>query len=375
MATSSRIEKVHIMVEPPSDWLVKPPAVSAPGNPEMLRAMLHGRTHMPGSGATIIRSLAGLYEELGLRVALFESSQAAQRVTKRIIGTPDPDDVFTVDYCTGHDLGSGEYVNIINRMSAATRLLEPFVMCMITTRLGVKNVIAQDEGAKFEGGDLNFIPRAINDSESVLITGGGANSRSNDSGREWLLKVLQPTHHITVVSDKFHKDLVSAFAQDTRGALVLALLALDCISNKDEVLAALSRLNIDVLPIPEEAADRCALNVSVNPGLLVGVQYNEKLSEVLRRGLPPGIEYHVLPHDLQHHTNGFVDMQGGANCSSGHLVVEPDDVDLSNGNIKRINEYLHSYNCEDELEAIAEQIGMSDAVMEQKERDNLSRAA
>lgn len=383
LGNSKELKKVHIMIKPPQDWLTQPPCVAADGDLVMLKAILAKKTHPAGSGAKVIQHLASLYKELGLHVALFESSKAAQRVSKRIIGQPNPDDVFTVDCLTGHELeypanhanvsgdkhslDSGKYANVINRMSAATRSLEPFVMQIIATRLGVKNIFTQPKEAKFEGGDFTFLPHALGESKSLLVTGGGVNSRSNEKGRQWLTNVLQPKNHLTVVSTEFHRDLVSVFVQDTRGKLVQAPLALDCIQNQEEVISKLKSLGVDIVPVPEEAVPQCAVNLLVHPGLLVGMQSHAKLTEVIENGLPPGVTYHALPSKLHSDMAGFIDMQGGANCVSGHVLVDPeDDLDISAENIAKINSTLHSKDLEDYLQAKAEEIGMKEAVEEAK---------
>lgn len=376
------LEKVHLMIQPPHDWLTKPPAVAADGNPEMLQAILDQKTHPAGSGALVIQNLAALYRHLGFQVALFESSQAAQKVTQRIIGQPNPDDVFTVDYVTGHALeatpnwdqtqgdtinpGQGSYVNIINRMSAATRLLEPFVMQIIAERLGVQNILTQPTAAKFEGGDFNFIPHAFGEGQSLLVTGGGINSRSNAQGHEWLQSVLKPKHYMKIASPEFHRDLVSVLVQNARGKLVQALLALELIQNKDQVVADLEGWGVEVVSVPQPAVGQCAVNLLVNPGLLVGMQSHEGLTKVLKNGLPDGVEYHALPPYLQKLMSGFIDMQGGANCVSGHVLVEPDQIDLADGNLADINVYLHGKDCEEYLDAKAKEIGMQEAVKASK---------
>jgi N-dimethylarginine dimethylaminohydrolase len=366
---STKLEKVHIMIEPPHDWLTLPPAVAADGNATMLKAMQQGSTHPAGSGSTVIKELSTLFKQLGFSVALCESSKAAQRVTKRIIGQPNPDDVFTVDCCTGHELGGG-HVNIINNMSAATRLLEPIVLKMIATRLGVQNIATQGAGIQFEGGDFTFLPHGINGAESLLVTGGGKNSRSNQAGHDWLKQTLNPQHKLNVVSQEFHRDLVSVFVQDTRGALVLALLAMNCIQNPEEVVSSLQKMGINILEVPQEAVAHCAVNLLVNPGHLVGMQSHHQLADILKNGLPAGVQYHALPANIQQHMQGFVDMQGGANCVSGHVLVDPEKTDLSAGNIADINAYLHSKDCEDLLQAEAEKMGMSEAIELAKEKQH-----
>ncbi len=361
------------MIKPPHDWLTKPPAVAADGNPEMLQAIREKKTHPAGSGAHVVESLAQLYRYLGLNVALFESSQAAQNVTTRLMGQPNPDDVFTVDYCTGHKLqgqnGDPTHANIINNMTAATRLLEPYVMRSIAEKLGVTHVVTQPPHAKFEGGDFTFLPHAFGD-QSLLVTGGGVNSRSNTAGHEWLVDTLQPDHHLMVQSSQFHRDLVSVFVQDHQGNLAQALLALECIDNKDQLLAGLCQLGVDVVQVPSAAVNHCAVNLLVNPGLLVGMQSDAELTDVLAHGLPEGVVYHSLPLYLQGLMKGFIDMQGGANCVSGHMMIEKGTVDLAPGHIAEINAHLHSEDFEDFLDATAAQLEMKEKIEAARAQQN-----
>ena len=355
------------MIEPPQDWLTKPPALAAPGNQEMAKAVLEKRIHPAGSGAMVIRSLAWLYRDLGLQVALFDSSRAAQRVTGRILGQPNPDDVFTVDYCTGHKINGAPdaYVSLLNDMTAVTRWLEPYVMRMIAARLGVKNVVSQPNGAQLEGGDFTYLPHALPDDQSLLVTGSGINSRSNDAGRQWLIDTLKPNNHLDIQSPNFHRDLVSVLVQNNNGQLVLALLSPDHIQNGAAVMAALKAWNVQVVTVPGEAVSQCAVNLKVDPGLLVGMQTHDELTRVLHTDLPPGVAYHALPPDLQHLVQGFVDMQGGANCVSGNMLIDPEASDLSDAHIAEINKYAHSRGFEDELQAAAEAIDMPAAVAEE----------
>ncbi|MFH0820313.1 MAG: hypothetical protein V1908_00915 [Candidatus Peregrinibacteria bacterium] len=377
------LQTVYMMIEPPKDWLTKPLTVAADGNPQMLKAVKQQKTQPARAGSIVIRELARLYQRLGRTVALFESSQAAQRVTERVIGSPDPDDVFTVDYVNGYRLKDsrhlpgmlgtlvrpdvGNYVNLVNRLTVPTRWLELFVMQIICERLGVKNVLTQPEGTWLEGGDMGFLP-TCEGVETLFVTGDGPNSRSNKEGRDWLYRLLQPDHRIDIISSEFHRDLVSVLVQGKRGELVEALLASNCITNTREVEQRFSGLSVPVIRVPDQAVRSCALNLSVSPGLLIGMQTDSQFKAALDSRLTARVHYMTLPDHLQEMTAGFIDMQGGANCVSGNVLVRPGDIDLSRGHIADINVYLHSRQCEDYLESVALQLQMREAVAESRAR-------
>lgn len=385
--TDTDLERVYVMVEPPEDWLTRPLKVAADGNAVMLKAVQEQKTQPHGAGKTVISELAALYRNLGRQVALFESSKAAQRVTGRLMGHADPDDVFTVDYCTGHRLAShehlqsmegelvrpdgGNYVNLVNRLSVPTRWLEPFVMQIIFNRLKVKNVLTQPEDTLLEGGDLAFLS-AGDAPRTILLTGDGQNSRSNAKGRNWLYNLLRPTYRVDVVSKEFHRDLVSVFVQGTRGELVQALLAFDCIQNAEEVAHILRTLNVDIVDVPADAVKRCAVNLSVSPGLVIGMQSHEELHRILTSGLPKGVTYYALPDHLQSLTAGFIDMQGGANCVSGNILARPGELDLSAENIAGMNAYLHGRDCEAYLDDVAKKLHLKEALEQAAARQRAS---
>lgn len=362
LLTKTIMNKLHIMMKPSEDWLTKPPAVAAIGNPVMAEAVGKEKVHKAGEGAQVISELAALYQQLGVNVAVFESSKAAEKVSARVIGAPNPDYVFTVDYCKGNELGGESYVNIVNGMTAPTRWLEPFVMKHILAQLGVGNVLSQPVGALLEGGDYDFSQNAFGPGQSLLVTGSGANSRTNEAGAQWLKEVLKPEKVLDISSTMFHRDLVSVLVQDTQGHLVQALLAEECIGNAEAVKDFLLSHGVDVVAVAEEVVANCALNLVVNPGLVIGMQTNGILHSTLGNALKKGVEYHALPEHLQKMTGGFVDMQGGANCVSGHVIVEEGAINLDPGHIAEINASLHGKNFEDYLQATAEELDMAAAI-------------
>lgn len=366
------LEKIHVMVEPPQDWLTESVAVGAEGNFPMQDAAKKGKKYEKGAGSLVIKNMAELYKHLGIKIALFDDSKAEARVTTRILGEPNPDKVFTVDAAQGHVLPGGGYVNIVNNMTATPRLLDHFVMQEIMKQLGVQNIVTQPKGANIEGGDYTHLTHAFGLDKSLLVTGEGPNSRSNQAGRDWLLSILHPGTHITILSENFHRDLVSAFAQDAEGALVQAFLALHSIKNADDVFAALHSKDVPIINVPSDAVPTCALNLFAYPGGLIGMQIHSKLMAILRHQSHFSIKSDFLPDYLQKHTAGFTDMQGGANCVSGSFVADAGSVDISPSHVADINERLHSKSFEDELQDIAERLEMKERVTEAKHSQGIT---
>jgi len=356
------LKKLHIMIKP-LDWRTTPLEVAAIGNPIMTEAVNSGTIHKPGVGAKVIQDLADIHEENELNVALFESSKAAQRVSSRILGVANPDDVFTVDYCKGNLTKNGPE-NIVNNMTAASRWLEPYVMRYILDQIEVTHT-TQPDGALLEGGDYDWIPNAFGQGEGLLVTGKGQNSRSNQAGIEWLKEILDPEHMLELESEMFHRDLVSVLIQDLNGKLIQALLAEGCIGNIQSAKKFFTDHHIETTNVDAEVVAGCALNLLVNPGQIVGMQSNPILSAILAHSLANGVSYTTLPLELQYMTASFVDLQGGANCVSGHILVD-DDLCLDQGDINKINHQLHSKDFEEYLEAVAKKLDMKQAVLNSK---------
>ncbi len=336
----------------------------------MLELVKGQSVQIPGGGAQVIEGLAKLYRANGRRVLLFESSQALNRVTREVLGHADPDDVFTVDYISGHQLKGGKPVNVLNRLTATPRILEHFVAAKVLKELDVKST-TQGDDTLVEGGDFTFIPDAITrggQSESTLVMGKGLQSRTNDKGRAWLGELFSPDHTITVETDQFHRDLVSAFLLGKEGHVVQVLLAQGKVANGTELNEKLSQLGIETVDIPEHLVKTCALNVSVNKGDIIGMQSFGSFEATLRERLAAGVTYHVLPVDLQEATKGFTSLQGGANCVSGSIIADPKDIDSSPANIRRINELLHGGDFEDELRAYADALDLHERVKSLKEK-------
>ena len=371
------LKKYWVMFKPTKDWMTRPLSVAGEGNAKMLQAVQDGTMQAPNAGAQVIEALAGLYRAKGRRVLLFESSQALHRTTTDILGHPDPDDVFTVDYISGHRLKNGEYINILNTLSATPRMLEHYVAERALRELGVINTTTQIKGIDVEGGDFTFIPEAIpkmeQGNESILVMGEGPNSRTNDEGRKWLRELFSPDHILTVRTDQFHRDLVSTFLLDKEGRLVQVLLAQAQINNRDQLNEQLRQLGVGTVDIPEHLATACALNVSVNKGDIIGMQSFGAFEATLKDRLSPNVTYHVLPEHLQDATRGFTILQGGANCVSGSIVADPEDIDDTPKNIQRINDMLNGRDFEDELRAYATDLDLFQKVQDLKEKQSLNR--
>lgn len=387
------LERHTVFFKPSNDWMTSPTTLAAQGNPEMLKAVQEGYVAREGDGASVIEGLARLFRQRGQRVILLESSEALARVTKDLSGSKDPDDVFSVDYVGGYEFvtprnpelitgtlhhsegGKLRFVNIMNRMTTPTRWLEPDVAIAALLRLGVKNILMQATGVQFEGGDFTFLPHAFGDDRhsGLLITGSGPNSRSNGEGRNWLHNLFLPRHTlnmeanplaINIESSKFHRDLVSVFVQDHQGRLAAVILAEGGLLNEDMVLDRLRNLRVPIIRVPKFVVQNCALNLAVRPGELIGMQVHQELLTLLPGVIPKRIQFSTLAQDLQPSTVAFTRLQGGANCVSGSILADPDEIDTSEGSLQEVNAYLHSKDFEDQLRATAEELGMREALAE-----------
>ncbi len=383
----SKLEKHFVTMKPAHDWMTHPLAIAAEDNPIMSETMEAGSTQLPGSGSTVISGLSELYAQIGRRVLMFDCSSALARVTKRIAGSSDPDDVFTVDYITGYPLKNSAHlselpgtlinpnpdnpsVNIANQLTATPRMLEHFVARRILEELGVENILVQDPNYKFEGGDFTYLPH-----EDALITGKGSHSRSNDLGRAWLQQVFQPSSTLSVETDQFHRDLVTVFMLGLQGQVAGVLAALDAIKNRAELCLFLEQKGIKVTNISASRISSCALNLSVSDGMVIGMQSFGDYYRTFHGELPSGVQYHVLPEELQAATRGFVDLQGGANCVSGFFMADPSKIDASLGRIIEINKILHSKDFEEELEAHATALHLKERIKTLKKEQHQSTAA
>jgi len=367
----SSLQRYWVMMKPSHNWRTQPLQVAAEGNPSMLNAVHNNNVQRAGVGAKVIEGLANLYRKQGRKVLLFESSQAMERVTTDLIGHPDPDYVFTVDYISGYKLArdgvtARTHVNILNTLTATPRTLEHFVSTAVMERLGVNNCLTQPEGCSLEGGDFDFIPHAIakpnGASESILVMGKGQESRSNDQGREWLQRLFSPDQLIVIENDQFHRDLVSAFMEDVNGRVVQVLLALEKIDNRDAVVEKLRGLGIKILEVPGRYVASCAPNVSIDPGRVIGMQSFGEFDETFKRELSPSLNYSVLPDELQEDAKGFSELSGGANCVTGSVLANPNAIDDSPANIRRINAFLHGKEFEDELRAHAKRLDLKERI-------------
>lgn len=376
-SSSEPLETYWCMLEPPESWLTKPISVTTPGNPVMAKVAEQGLTQPAGAGKEVIRSLVALYRARGRNVLLFESSQAAQRVTHDLMGHPNPDDVFDIDVCSGARLKRFDHlgdqsgriestfdprfpaVNVVPRATAPSRMIEHLVILAIAQRLRIKNVFTQPDGAQLEGGDFGVAEHANEAGESLLVTGKGLSSRSNDAGRRWLEDLFAPDHHVTIESAGFHRDLVSVLVEGRDSRLVQAILATGGIINGREVARKLQSLGAGIINVPLGAVGRCAVNLSVSPGDIIGMQKEGELVSALQALLHEDVTYASLPDELQPKTEGFIGMQGGANCVSGRFIAKKSEINDSSGNIAAINSYLHSDEFEEVLRREADRLEMA----------------
>lgn len=342
----------------------------------MARVAEQKLTQPPGAGGEVIRSLVALYRARGRKVLLFESSQAAQRVTADLMGQPNPDDVFDIDVCLGARLKGSAHlvdqpgriesafdpnfpgVNVVPRATAPSRMIEHMVILAIAKRLHIKNVFTQPDGAQLEGGDFGVAERVNEEDESLLVTGSGPSSRSNDAGRRWLKGLFAPDHLLTLLSQGFHRDLVSVLVEGGNRQLVQAILATGGILNGREVADKLQSLGASIINVPLGAVGRCAVNLSVSPGDIIGMQREGELVAALQALLHRDVTYTSLPDELQPQTEGFIGMQGGANCVSGHFMARRSEIDDFPANINAINGYLHSSEFEEVLRREANRLEM-----------------
>lgn len=377
LPASEPLETYWCMLEPPESWLTKPISVTTPGNPVMEKVAKDQLTQPSGAGKEVIRSLVALYRARGRRVLLFESSQAAQRITEDLMGHPNPDDVFDIDVCSGACLKNTAHlgdqpgrteksfdpnfpaVNVVPRATAPSRMIEHMVILAIATRLRIKNIYTQPDGAQLEGGDFGIAERVSEANESLLVTGSGHFSRSNDAGRRWLENLFAPDYHITIESEGFHRDLVSVLVEGKDRHLVQALLATGGILNGRDVAKKLRALGVDIINVPLGAVGKCAVNLSVSPGDIIGMQREGELVATLRALLHEDVTYASLPDKLQSRTEGFIGMQGGANCVSGRVIARKSEIDDSPENIAAINGYLHSDEFARILKREADRLEMS----------------
>lgn len=362
-----KLSRYTVLVRPQVDWRTTPLSFSTVGNPVMAKLAESGEAVEEGFGRNVIDSMEGMYRSHGVATIMIDSSEAARKVTMDILGSPNPDDVFSVDYVTSHRLthqpiaeGVSEslsYVNVVNNMSTPSRWLEPYVMRRALSEMGVQNVISQPEGSKFEGGDFTFMPKAFT-SESLLVMGEGSNSRSNPAGRRWLTDLLMPDHILEVHSEGFHRDLVSCILLDVRGCVQHLVLVGDSSIKIDKQGEDILKI-IPISRISDEVTRSCALNLSVFPGKAFGMQSHPVVDELMAR---LNIVFNRLPDQLEQQVACFSDLQGGANCVSGNILVNPMEADLSPGNISRVNGILHGNDFKDELYAIAENLDIAEAV-------------